>query len=172
MPAGPTRHALSLIVLHWLTAVLVVVAYLLSEGGPRIRVDPPTWHFATGFLVLLLVVPRLVVRATAKPLPPEPGNSPQAELAAKAMVGLLYLLMVCVPLGGWYAMSRVGLSFTVAGWRVPALAQAVQGPPGTLAELHQVGGNVLLVLAGLHALAGFWHHFKLKDNTLRRMSPH
>lgn len=172
MTAGTSRHPLPLIILHWLTAVLVVVAYLLSEGGPRIRVDPPTWHFATGFLVLLLVVPRLLVRATTKPLPPEPGTPPRAALAAKAMVGLLYLLMVCVPLGGWYAMSRVGLRFSVAGWQLPSIAQAVQGRPGTLAELHQVGGNVLLVLAGLHALAGLWHHFRLKDGTLRRMSPH
>jgi superoxide oxidase len=172
MTASTARHPLPLIILHWLTAVLVVVAYLLSEGGPRIRLDPPTWHFATGFLVLLLVVPRLLVRATTKPLPPPPGTSRQAELAAKAMAGLLYLLMICVPLGGWYAMSRVGLRFSVAGWQLPAIAQAVQGPPGALAELHQVGGNALLVLAGLHALMGFWHQFKLKDNTLRRMSPH
>ncbi len=172
MPAATPRHPRPLIILHWLTALLVVAAYLLSEGGPRIRVDPPTWHFATGFLVLLLVIPRLALRATAKPLPPVQGSSPQAELAAKAMAGLLYLLLIAVPLGGWYAMSRLGLSFTVAGFTVPALAQHVQGPPGALAELHQVGGNALLVLAGLHALAGFWHHFRLKDDTLRRMSPH
>jgi len=172
MQAGRLRHPLLLIILHWLTALLVVAAYLLSEGGRGVRLDPPTWHFATGFLVLLLVVPRLLVRATTKPLPPEPGTPPRMALAARAMAGLLYLLLVAVPLGGWYAMSRLGVAFTVAGWQLPALAQAVQGPPGTLAELHQVGGNALLVLAGLHALAGFWHHFRMKDNTLRRMSPH
>jgi cytochrome b561 len=172
MQTPNSRHPIALVTLHWLTALLVVAAYLLSEGGPRIRLDPPTWHFATGFLVLLLVVPRLVIRAGAKPLPPVPGTSPHAELAARAMIGLLYLLMIAVPQGGWYAMSRIGLSFTVAGFGVPALARAVQGPPGALAELHQVGGNALLVLAGLHALAGFWHHFRLKDGTLRRMSPH
>ena len=35
------RYSTLMIAIHWSTAILVVVAYTLSEGGPTIRLDPP-----------------------------------------------------------------------------------------------------------------------------------
>ena len=32
-----------------------------------------------------------------------------------------------------------------------------------MVDLHGLGANILLILAGLHALAGIWHHLVLKD---------
>ena len=33
------------------------------------------------------------------------------------------------------------------------------------------GGNLLLILSGLHALIALWHQFVMKDRTLERMNP-
>jgi cytochrome b561 len=38
-----------------------------------------------------------------------------------------------------------------------------------LAEVHQIGGNLLLIVAGLHAAAALWHHFVKRQDTLQRM---
>ena len=38
-------------------------------------------------------------------------------------------------------------------------------------DLHQIGGNALLILGGIHGAFGLWHHFALHDSTLRRMNP-
>lgn len=38
-------------------------------------------------------------------------------------------------------------------------------------ELHEIGGKVGCGLIGLHAAAALFHHYWLKDDTLRRMLP-
>jgi cytochrome b561 len=36
-------------------------------------------------------------------------------------------------------------------------------------EAHEWLGNAIFFLVGIHALAALWHHYVLKDDTLRRM---
>ena len=171
MSTPRTRYSTLLVAIHWLTAVLVLIAYLISEGGRRVRLDPPQWHFFLGFAVLLLVVPRLLARATGGAPPPETAGGAHAVLAAKVGHALLYLLLVAVPVTGWVAASMMGVVMTKAGITVPPIATAVEGRIGLIGDVHQWGGNAILVLAGLHAVAALWHHFFLKDATLKRMKP-
>ena len=165
------RYSLLLIAVHWLTALLVAIAYLTSEGGHEVHDNPPLWHFITGLAVLALVLPRLLGRlfGGAPPLADVGGRA--LVLAAKVGHGLLYLMMVCVPLGGWYTASRMGITVAFAGYTLPPLTAAVTGEPGFIAELHENGGNALVILAGLHAAIALWHHFVRHDDTLRRMRP-
>ena len=62
MPAAAPRYTKFMIAMHWTTAILVIGAYVFSEGGRQVRIAPPTLHFAFGLAVLLLVVPRLIAR--------------------------------------------------------------------------------------------------------------
>jgi superoxide oxidase len=43
--------------------------------------------------------------------------------------------------------------------------------PGLIANIHQVGGNLLLIVAGCHAAMALSHHFWLRDRSLHRISP-
>ena len=36
-------------------------------------------------------------------------------------------------------------------------------------DIHHQLGHILLVILGLHILGALYHHYILKDNTLRRM---
>ena len=92
------------------------------------------------------------------------------ELAARAGHSILYLLLIGLPLTGWYAASRMGIPVTVVGVTLPSIATPIEGRPGLVAELHENGGNLLLILAGLHALIAAWHQFVMKDRTLERMT--
>ncbi|WP_316979654.1 cytochrome b [Shumkonia mesophila] len=168
---GIQRYTNTLIVLHWLTALCVVVAWFLGEGGRHIRENPPIWHFAFGLAVLVLLVPRLVARLVGGAPPPEPHDAPLLRLAAKVGHATLYAFLIAMPLSGWYAASALGVPVTLWGVTLPALTAPVPQPPGLVAELHSNGGTVLLVLAGLHGLMALYHHFVLKDDTLRRMTP-
>ena len=169
MNGAITRYSGAMIALHWATVAMVVTAYFLSEGERFVRIHPPLLHFAFGLGVLLLVVPRLIARAL--------GGAPAMQdhglltLAAKAGHGVLYGLLVAVPLTGWYAASRLGVRISLLGFSVPPLAQAVSGGAGWIGKVHQVGGNLILILAGLHAVMALWHQFVMRDETLRRMSP-
>jgi len=78
MKGMTTRYSRLMIVIHWSTAVVLLLAYLLSEGGPGVRTDPPRWHFICGTTVVLLVIPRVVARAL--------GNAPPLHYELVAWV--------------------------------------------------------------------------------------
>ena len=165
------RYSNTMIAIHWLTAALVVIAYLVSEGGRHVRANPPVLHFACGLAVLVLVFARLIARAAGGAPPPLASVGPTLARAAKLGHAALYLMLIAVPLTGWYAVSRLGVPIDLWGLRIPAIAAAVKGSIGPIGEIHQIGGNAILILAGLHAAVGVWHQFARRDHTLERMSP-
>lgn len=165
------RYSTLMIAVHWLTALCVAAAWLLGEGGRAVRQSPPTWHFAFGLAVLVLLLPRLLARLAGGAPPLAPEGSAALRTAAKLGHAALYLLLIALPLSGWYAASSMGVPVSLWGVTLPALATPTLGGGGLIGDLHSTGGNVLLILAGLHGLMALYHHFVLRDDTLRRMSP-
>lgn len=165
------RYSRLMIAIHWLTALLVVVAWFTAEGGRQARAEPPFLHFTVGMAVLLLMAPRLLARWTGGRRPIEDPHGGWTGLAARAGHAMLYLLLIALPLTGWYAASRMDIPVIVLGVTLPSITAPVEGWPGLIAELHENGGNLLLILSGLHALAALWHQFVLRDRTLERMNP-
>jgi cytochrome b561 len=165
------RYSKVIIALHWATAVLILAAWLTSEGGRQIRQNPPLLHFALGLSVLVLIVPRLLSRLLGGAPRIEDPRGPLMNLAAKVGHAVLYLFMIGLPITGWYAASRMGIPISIFGLSLPSIATAVQAPPGWVAELHEAAGTIILFLGGLHALIAVWHQFVLRDGTMQRMSP-
>ncbi len=118
---------------------------------------------------LVLVLPRLVLRLV-EGAPAADTQHGWLATGAKAGHGLLYLLLIALPITGWYAASRMGVPISFLGVEFPTIASKVQGRPGLIAELHENAGTFILVLAGLHALMAFWHQFVRRDGTMQRMS--
>jgi cytochrome b561 len=60
---------------------------------------------------------------------------------------------------------------------VYTLVSLPQWHPGDRSFIHQIGNwhalvaNAVLIVAGLHSAAALFHHFILRDATLRRMLP-
>jgi len=169
--ANATRYSKIMAIFHWLTAVLVIVAYLISESSPDIRKDPPILHILLGLAVLTLTLPRLLWRLLGGV--PSPLQTVSQRLARLARVGhaALYLLLFAVPLTGWITASRLGLNIGLWGIDLPFLVRPVDAHPGLIADLHQIGGNLLLGIASLHTAFALWHYFRLRDQTLQRMWP-
>jgi cytochrome b561 len=157
--------------IHWLTAILVLAAWLVAgtwEGGhPEMKV----LHETLGLAVFALVVLRVVWRAVdVRPAEP-PGNAILA-LLARVMHWALYALLIFIPLtaiiGSWleghaltiYALGNIGPFLTASrtlGHRI--------------LDVHQLLGTTIIWLAGLHAAAAIFHQTVLRDRTLRRMLP-
>jgi len=165
------RYSQITIAIHWLTAMLVVVAWLTAVGGRHARTDPSTVHFTAGLAVLLLIIPRLLGRWLGAAPQVEDRRQRWLDLAARAGHTLLYVFLIALPLSGWYAASRLGVPVSFLGIGLPSLTASVQGAPGVIADLHETGGTLILWLAALHALMALWHQFVLKDRTLERMNP-
>jgi cytochrome b561 len=166
-----SRYSKTMMVLHWLMAVLIVAAWFTSEGGRHVRDNPPILHFWLGLSVLVLLVPRLVARLVGGTPVSEAPQRPLLDLAARAGHWVLYALMIGLPITGWYTAGLLGVPVTFFGLGLTSLAAPVQGAPGWIAEIHETGGTVLLWLAGIHAALAVWHQVVLRDGTLTRMSP-
>lgn len=162
--------------LHWLIAAL---AFSQLALGKFFDVDAEesagvfTWHTTLGLLVLVLMLARVGWRLSHA-APPPPANAPpwQNKLGA-AMHGLLYVLLLVLPLSGWLLASAEGDAVSFIGlFDIPALpVPAGEEAEDFLEETHELLGNALLVLAGLHVLAGLKHHYVDRDDVLRRMLP-
>ncbi|MFC3913910.1 cytochrome b [Pseudaeromonas sharmana] len=167
------RYHPLLIGIHWLVALGVLVAYITSgdptEAGNAFEELVGQTHVAAGDLVVVLVLLRLPLRLILGAPAAVPMPQWQA-LAAKGAHVALYGLMLLVPLAGWCALSERAADFSVFGLALPLLSDV---PPllSTLGDLHPLLGNAFLWLAGIHAAAALWHHFKEKDDTLKKMAP-
>ncbi len=172
-----TRYSAPAQVLHWLTAVLVLIAFVYGPGGSEERVYSAArdfdrqLHETLGLSVLALATLRVLWRAFD--MRPEP--SPVARwmhIMGRTMQVALYVLLFAVPLtaiaGAWlegHALTLLG------GARVPSPLPESHAIGAKIASLHTWLGDAILWIAGLHALAGLYHHYILKDGVLRSMLP-
>lgn len=142
------------IALHWLVAILIIVAWFTGEGGEAAMEtveDGGTAgfvpHVTIGLAILALVAIRVLVRLGrgAPAAVGEPGSL--AVMASDWGHRLIYLLMLAVPLGG-VATFFLGLE---------------------VGDVHALAANVLMVAVLGHALMALYHQYVLKDGLLRRM---
>ena len=172
--ASGLRHDPVLIALHWLTAGLVAALWLIGQTidfvpNGALRIDYRSLHMVCGVSVALVLVVRLLFRATRGGMLP-PLDHGLARLAARVVHGLLYAMLA----------ATIGLGITnawVRGDSVFNLVQLASFAPGdkalrsAIGDYHALFANGLLILAGAHAAAALLHHFVLHDATLRRMLP-
>ncbi len=128
------------------------------------------WHKSLGLLVLVLWVVRMVWRLRAH-APVLPAVMPLWQMrVAQVSHGLLYFLMLVVPISGWLYHSSTNLPLRWFGlFRVPPLIAANPGLKATLQDLHGVMAWTLLVLIFVHVGAALKHHFIDRDDVFRRM---
>jgi len=176
MTASRTRYGAFEQALHWATAVLVLIAFFYGPGGSETRVYSEAREFdrrlheTLGLCVLALTALRLAWRAFDER--PDPAAVPHwMGVTAKAVQVLLYALLFAVPLTAITGAWLEGHPLTWLGGNIgPWLAKShVVG--ATIAGIHTWLGDAILWVAGLHAAAGIYHHFVLRDGVLRSMLP-
>jgi cytochrome b561 len=163
--------------LHWATALLVLAAFSYGPGGSEQRVYSPArdfdrqLHETLGLCVFALVVARVLWRTIDSR--PAPAPAPRwMRVAAQTAHGTLYLLLFALPLtavaGAWLEGHPLTL---LAGVEIQPLLGKAHETGAAIAKIHTWLGDAILWLAGLHALAGLYHHFVLRDAVLASMLP-
>lgn len=161
---------------HWLTAALVLAAYLLSQGGPESRVYSAAMegarrvHETLGLLVFAIVLLRLLWRL-ANPAPVSQGGPAWMALSSRLVHWLLYGLLVAIPLTAIAGTWLEGHAVTPLGFDIAPWVGENRGLGQRVIDVHTTLGNVILWLAGLHAAAALFHHYYLRDGVLTSMLP-
>ncbi len=162
------------ILLHWLTAGLVVILWTLGQsidffpkGAPKI--DARSIHITLGAALAIVLLVRVLWRASAGRRLPA-ADSGWLGVTAKVMhYGLYVLVATTVVLGILNAWQRGDVLFNV--YTIPQLVPGDRALRAALGELHGDCADVVLILAGLHGAAALAHHYLLRDRVLRRMLP-
>jgi superoxide oxidase len=169
------KYGSLIITLHWGMLLVIAAVYVSIElrelypKGSDIREGMKAFHFMLGMSVLAFVFIRLAVRMFGASAPKiEPIPAAGLQLMSSAMHIALYVFMIALPLAGWALLSAAGKPIPFG---LPALMGANEGLAHTIKEVHEIGANVGLALIGLHAAAALFHHYVVRDNTLRRILP-
>jgi cytochrome b561 len=171
------KYTSTAIALHWLMAVAIIGAFALGLYMAGLPLSPDklrlySWHKWAGVSIFALVLVRLAWRIAHRPpaLPAHMGCGEQ--LVAHAGHGLLYLLMLAVPLSGWLMSSAKGIQTVLFGvLPIPDLLEKNRELGDLLQTLHW-GLNMLLAAMVIgHTAAALKHHFVDRDDVLTRMLP-
>jgi cytochrome b561 len=160
-----------LVALHWLVALMIIgllclgffVLANMPNSDPN-KLDILVWHMAGGMFVLVLMIPRLIIRTwSARPAKAATG-SPLLDRLAPLAHDAMYLIVFLMIATGW-----------TTGWLISGVFQPNGGSlPDTFAvfptfRAHAVLAALLVILIVGHIAAALYHQFVLKDGLFRRM---
>jgi len=180
-----TRYHGVAIGLHWLIALLVISLIGIGKHMTGLDESDSTryaltqWHKSLGITILLLMVVRLLWRATHRPPALPRTLKPWEQRAAGITHGLVYLLLFALPLTGWIMVSASPLNlptllYQVFPWpHLPLFAgsENKQEIFTLFQSVHEIISSLLIVLLLAHIGAAMRHHFLLRDGVMSRMSP-
>lgn len=176
-PVAGTRYGSIAIGLHWLIAVAIIGSFSLGFYMSDLPLSPQklkfySWHKWAGVSIFLFVLVRLLWRLSHRP-PELPDSIPawQRKVAA-ATHGLLYLLMVVVPITGWLMSSAKGFQTVYFGvLPLPDLLAKNAELGDQLQQVHEWLNYSMAALVVAHIGAALKHHFIDRDEVLVRMLP-
>lgn len=172
-----TGYGLIAQALHWTVAGLILYQYILAERAEDATLFQQLGILAThkslGITILVLAVLRIGWNLGLGPRPaPPPGEPPYRARLAAASHGLLYALIVVMPITGWMTSSAANTPVSYFGWLT--LPDPIAPHADWIEPLKSVHATLFAVLVGvvaLHAAAALYHHFALRDGVLLRMLP-
>ena len=173
---APALRPRKLVVLHWLTALFLVLGVTLilirdQVAGRVLRQWLLEGHRHFGLFVLFLFFARVAVRIRLGKLPAADDSSRLLRIVATLTHVALYALLLVQPLLGWALSNAQGKPVHLLGATLPALVGSDEDLADALTLWHIDVAWLLLALVTVHALAALWHHFVRRDGVLRMMLP-
>ncbi len=171
------KYAPISIAIHWITLILMIAIYgsiELHETIPRgnpLRGATEDWHIYLGFTVFALALIRLIINLQLATPPITPRPPSWQMLINKGMKVYLYALMLVAPLLGWAYLSANDEPITWFFIQMPAIVPVSETLAEFSEEAHEILGLSGYFFIPIHALAGLYHHYLVKDDSLKRMLP-
>jgi cytochrome b561 len=172
------HYGVAAITLHWLMAAMigtlvvmgVTMVRLPDVGFDTRKITLILIHKEIGTLAFAVLAARFVWRQWS-PLPRLAETTPERQKVAAIFVHLcFYALMIALPVTGWVMSSAAGIPVSVLGLvTLPDLVPRDDLLFEQLRQTHDWLGYAMTGLIGLHAGAALWHHFLIRDDTLRKM---
>ncbi|QDL93031.1 cytochrome b [Paroceanicella profunda] len=183
MADGIHYHGLQRL-LHWTIALLVifmvpaglVISDFSNKQAVEVVLGPAGFdtlyalHKSTGFAILALMILRIASRLAWRAPPYYPPLTRFEHIASSSVHGILYLLLLVVPVLGWLGVSAYPAPLPVYGlFEMPAISAPDQPFAERVLGVHGVLGISIGVLAAIHIVAALYHGLLKRDGVLGRM---
>ena len=169
-----TRYHPLLVALHWLTALLVIVALVFGSFRlTNIPNDDPEKlfalraHMSIGIAVLFLMLARLIIRTFSEKPPHATTGNRIADRLGLFTHWLFYLPIIAMAASGLLTASMAGLPGIVFGGSGEPLPENFAIYPPRI--VHGMLATLIALLLILHVLAALYHQLILKDRLFDRM---
>jgi cytochrome b561 len=150
--------------LHWLMLALFVGVYACIE----IKGLLPRGHALKG----VFLGGHALFGIGLAPSPAILPRPPAWQTAVAHLMHLaLYGLMIVTPLLAWLMLNAAGKPVPYFEFALPSLVAVDPDLAKQFKHWHEWLGSAGYWLIGLHAAAGLFHHYWVRDNTLVRMLP-
>lgn len=168
---------------HWIIALLILVNLLIASTGMELKSEENAtlfglgkfaWyniHKSLGVIILFLAILRIIWYIFN--IKPTLNANIYIRIAAKTVHLGLYFILIAFPLSGYLMSSFAGYPVSVFGlFTLPNLVGTNTDLARTFNFLHtEVIATIFFVLISAHILGALFHHFILKDNTLKKILP-
>ena len=173
-----SRYSSVAIGLHWAIAALVLSTIPLGVYGATyetaIGQSATNIHKTIGIVILLLTLVRVGWRLAHRPPALPDTMHPALRLAARVSHTAFYVLLLVLPLSGWWMSSAVPKRhpFGFGLFDIPfLLVPRGWASAGPAYLIHITLAWLMIGLVVLHILAALKHQFADKDDILARMLP-
>ena len=163
--------------LHWLVAISVLttipVAYFMNRvaEGP-LQNNLYNFHKSLGVLIFVLMILRVINRLAVGAPAPDPTLKRWERALSSAVHGLLYLLLLVMPILGYVANSAYGAATPFFGlFNIPPIVGNNEALAEGLFTAHRRMGWLVAILAAMHIAAALQHFVLRRDGVLQRMLP-
>jgi cytochrome b561 len=152
--------------LHWLTAALLAASFALAwawglPGRGPLQNAMLDWHRAIGLSIGMCTLLRIGWRASSSR--PRMDLPVWTRILARGVQGLVVLLLLLVPLGGWAYSNAGGVAVTFAGFSLPSLLPRDQYLAELTVTAHEWSAYLLLSLVALHVAGAVLHGVREGD---------
>lgn len=180
MTDRPSTYSGGQKLLHWVIALIVLtligVGLYMVRRGAATNFDATTnqlytAHKTFGAIVLTLVVLRVILRITRGVPEPAPTLNRLQRIAAESVHGLLYIMLLVVPILGWLGVSAYDARGLLGGFQLPALLGKDTMLGEAILKYHGYAAFFLMALIAAHIGAAFLHGVILRDGVVKRMLP-
>ena len=171
---SPTRFGLVTRLLHW--GMALALLGMLALGTRIAGMEPGLanlWmyglHKSIGLILLALVLLRLIWHHFSPPPAPQGAPGDWTQRLARTTHGLIYLLLLTIPLSGWVASSASGLDVMLFDhWVLPPIAPVSEAWENAGWAAHGLLTKLLMGVIALHAAGAVKRQID-GDGTLTRI---
>ena len=152
---------------------LFIAGYVMTSMAPsELKWATYGMHKSLGFVMLVLLFVRLLSRMLRPPKIKSHSISAVHHFLIKISVPVLYLVILCMTLSGFVMSDAGGYGINLFSlYELPLLLKNMKFLAEYAHAVHVYVAPVGATIIGFHIVAALYHHFVLKDDTLKRMMP-